>query len=107
MIICSNSYVLFRNSQYRVRIIFTEAFLKRINFSMSDECAQLLKSVCALKGINQGEWIYECVRADFHKRAFEDKQIQQIVLAGTYQPGSNAYSLKKSIQEANKPCLDI
>jgi len=46
-----------------------------------------------------GEWIYACVHEDFVKRAFEDQQVQQVVLAGTYQPGSNAYSLKESIQE--------
>jgi len=68
---------------------------------MPDECHALLKSVLALKGKNMGEWIYQCVREDFVKRAFEDQQVQQIVLAGTYQPGSNAYSLKESIQEAN------
>tara|TARA_B100000073_G_C23671881_1_gene548974 strand:+ start:838 stop:1053 length:216 start_codon:yes stop_codon:yes gene_type:complete len=67
---------------------------------MSDECAQLLKTVCALKGKNMGEWIYECVREDFHKRAFEDQQIQQIVLAGTYPHGTKAYSLKEEILEA-------
>tara|TARA_B100000902_G_scaffold398370_1_gene464899 strand:- start:966 stop:1247 length:282 start_codon:yes stop_codon:yes gene_type:complete len=76
-------------------------FLKRINFSMADECHALLKSVCALKGINMGEHIYACVREDFVKRAFEDQQVQQMVLAGTYQPGSNAYSLKEAILEAN------
>jgi len=79
-------------------------FLKRINFSMADECHALLKSVCALKGQNMGEWIYQCVREDFVKRAFEDPQVQQMVLAGTYQPGSKAYSLKEAILEANKPC---
>tara|TARA_B100001059_G_C17714033_1_gene517022 strand:- start:383 stop:607 length:225 start_codon:yes stop_codon:yes gene_type:complete len=68
---------------------------------MPDECHALLKSVLALKGKNMGEWIYQCVREDFVKRAFEDQQIQQIVLAGTYQPGSKAYSLKEAIQEAN------
>ena len=73
---------------------------------MADECHALLKSVCALKGKNMGEWIYQCVREDFVKRAFEDQQVQQIVLAGTYQPGSKAYSLKESIQEANKACSD-
>lgn len=64
---------------------------------MADECAQLLKSVCALKGKNMGEWIYQCVREDFVKRAYEDPQVQQLVLSGTYQPGSKAYSLKESI----------
>ena len=64
---------------------------------MADECAQLLKSVCALKGIKQGEWIYKCVAEHFTKLAFEDQQVQQLVLAGTYQPGSKAYSLKESI----------
>tara|TARA_R100001443_G_scaffold21232_6_gene33532 strand:+ start:1530 stop:1778 length:249 start_codon:yes stop_codon:yes gene_type:complete len=68
---------------------------------MHEECAQLLKSVCALKGINMGEWIYQCVREDFVKRAYEDPLVQQMVLAGTYQPGSKAYSLKEAIQEAN------
>ena len=67
---------------------------------MADECAQLLKSVCALKGINQSEWIYQCVREDFVKRAFEDPQVQQLVLTGTYQPGSKAYRLKESILES-------
>ena len=69
---------------------------------MADECAQLLKSVCALKGINQSEWVYQCVREDFVKRAFEDQQVQQIVLAGTYQPGSNAYRLKEQILKEQK-----
>ena len=64
---------------------------------MADECAQLLKSVCALKGVNQGEWVYMCVEEHFAKLAFEDQQVQQLVLAGTYQPGSKAYSLKESI----------
>ncbi len=67
---------------------------------MADECHALLKSVCALKGKNMGEWIYQCVHEDFVKRAFEDKQVQQIVLAGTYQLGSKAYSLKESILKA-------
>jgi len=80
--------------------------LKRINFSMADECHALLKSVCALKGVNMGEHIYACVREDFVKRAFEDHQVQQIVLAGTYQPGSKAYSLKEAIQEANSKHVD-
>ena len=71
---------------------------------MHDQCAQLLKSACALKGINMNDWIHQVVCEDFHKRAFEDQQIQQMVLAGTYQPGSQAYSLKKSIQEANATC---
>jgi hypothetical protein len=73
---------------------------------MADECHALLKSVCALKGENMGEWIYQCVREDFVKRALEDQQVQQIVLAGTYQPGSKAYSLKEAIQEANSQHLN-
>ena len=73
--------------------------MKRISFNMADECAQLLKSVCALKGINQGEWIYMCVAEHFTKLAFEDQQVQQLVLNGTYQPGSKAYSLKERIME--------
>ena len=85
-------------------ILLVGLFLKRINFTMQDECHALLKSVCALKGINMGEWIYACVREDFVKRAFEDHQVQQMVLAGTYQPGSKAYSLKESIQEVNNRC---
>ena len=66
---------------------------------MADECAQLLKSVCALKGINQNDWIYRCVSEHFTKLAFEDPQIQQLVLSGTYPPGSKAYSLKERILE--------
>jgi hypothetical protein len=66
---------------------------------MADECAQLLKSVCALKGINQNDWIYMCVSEHFTKLAFEDPQIQQLVLSGTYPPGSKAYSLKERILE--------
>ena len=66
---------------------------------MHDECAQLLKSVCALKGVNQGEWIYMCVEQHFTKLAYEDPQVQQLVLSGTYQPGSKAYALKEAIQE--------
>tara|TARA_B100001057_G_C22574024_1_gene842306 strand:- start:73 stop:297 length:225 start_codon:yes stop_codon:yes gene_type:complete len=73
---------------------------------MPDQCHSLLKSVCALKGKNMGDYVYECVRADFNKQALEDKQVQQIVLAGTYQPGSNAYSLKESIEEANSQHFD-
>jgi|TARA_Y100000289_G_C3822213_1_gene99281 hypothetical protein len=73
---------------------------------MADECAQLLKSVCALKGVNQGEWIYMCVAERFTKLAYEDPQVQQLVLSGTYQPGSKAYSLKESILEANRACSD-
>tara|TARA_R100001463_G_scaffold92310_1_gene147064 strand:- start:457 stop:669 length:213 start_codon:yes stop_codon:yes gene_type:complete len=64
---------------------------------MPDECHAILKSVCALKGKNMGDYIYNCVHEVFAKRALEDHQIQQIVLAGTYQPGSNAYHLKESI----------
>ena len=64
---------------------------------MADECHAMLKSDCALRGINMGEHIYECVRADFVKRAFEDQQLQQMVLAGTYQPGSYAYHLQEQI----------
>ena len=66
---------------------------------MPDECHAILKSVCALKGINMGEYIYECVRTDFNKRFYEDHQIQQLVIAGTYEPGSNAYRLKESISK--------
>ena len=73
------------------------AFLKRINFGMPDECHAILKSVCALKGINMNDYIYDCVHEVFVKRALEDHQIQQIVLAGTYQPGTNAYHLKELI----------
>lgn len=80
--------------------------MKRVNFSIPDQCHTLLKSVCALRGVNMGEYVYECVRADFNKQAFEDKQVQQIVLAGTYQPGSNAYRLKESIEEANSQSFD-
>ena len=68
---------------------------------MHDECHALLKSVCALKGVNMQDWIYQCVHEDFLKRALEDQQVQQMVLAGTYQPGSQAYSLKEAILEAN------
>ena len=80
--------------------------MKRVSFNMADECAQLLKSACALKGVNQGEWIYMCVAEHFTKLALEDPQIQQLVLTGTYQPGSRAYSLKESILEANTACSD-
>lgn len=73
--------------------------LKRVNFNMPEECHALLKSVCALKGINMGEHIYECVVADFNKRFYEDKQVQQMVVAGTHRPGSNAYRLKESIKD--------
>ena len=73
---------------------------------MADECAQLLKSVCALKGISQNDWIYMCVAEHFTKLAYEDPQVQQLVLSGTYQPGSKAYSLKESILEANATCSD-
>ena len=69
---------------------------------MPDECHALLKSVCALKGVNMQEHIYGCVHEDFVKRAYEDNQVRQIVLAGTYQPGTNAYRLKESIQEGNQ-----
>jgi len=74
--------------------------MKRISFNMGDDYAQLLKSVCALKGINQNEWIYMCVAEHFTKLAFEDQQVQQLVLSGTYPPGSKAYSLKESILES-------
>ena len=73
--------------------------MKRVNFNMPEECHALLKSVCALKSLNMGEYIYKCVHADFTKQAFEDNQVQQLVLAGTYQPGTNAYRLKESIQD--------
>ena len=53
-----------------------------------------------------GEHIYACVREDFVKRVFEDQQIQQMVLAGTYPPGSKAYSLKEAILEANSKHVD-
>jgi len=71
--------------------------LKRVNFNMPEECHALLKSVCALKGKNMGEYIYECVIADFNKQFYEDKQVQQLVLAGTYPPGTKAYHLQESI----------
>ena len=69
---------------------------------MPDECAQLLKSVCALKGINQGEWIEKCVREHFTKLALEDKQVQQIVLSCTYPKGTPSYALKELILESTK-----
>ena len=74
--------------------------MKRVNFNMPDECHALIKSVCALKSKNMGEYIYECVVADFNKRFYEDKQVQQLVIAGTHQPGTNAYRLKESIKDS-------
>ena len=74
--------------------------MKRVNFNMPEECHALLKSVLALKGKNMGEYIYECVVADFNKRFYEDKQVQQLVIAGTHQPGTNAYRLKESIKDS-------
>ena len=85
-----------------VQINASGASLKRINFSMPESCHALLKSVCALKGINLQDHIYQCVAEDLHKRAFEDKQTQQIVLAGTFPSDSKAYALQERIKEELK-----
>ena len=69
--------------------------MRRINFNMSDECASLLKGVCALKKTTISSYVHQMIRKDFRRMVFEDAQIRQMFLAGDYPPGSNAALLKE------------
>ena len=76
---------------------------KRMNFNMDEECAQVLKAVAALKGITISEHINNCLMDYFCKAIYEDIQIQQMFLNGTYNEHGKAYALqaelKKSLDE--------
>ena len=74
---------------------------------MNDECHALLKGVAALKGKPLGEYCYEIITEEFYKLVREDKQVQSMFLAGTYEEGGAAYRLKELLTEelnsANDP----
>ena len=76
---------------------------KRVNFNMDAECHQILKAVCALKGITVSEHLNNCLYEWFSKAVYEDNQIQQLFIAGEYHEHGNAYALqaelKKSLDE--------
>jgi chromosomal replication initiation ATPase DnaA len=72
---------------------------KRINFNMASECHALLKSFCAIKDISVSEYCYELIAADFAKNVREDPQIRQLLLNGSYPPGSKADKLQKEIKQ--------
>lgn len=66
---------------------------------MNEECASLLKSVCALKGVSVSEHVYQCVFENFSKLVYEDNQVQQMFLAGDYREGGPASILKQNLIE--------
>ena len=66
---------------------------------MHSECAALLKSVCALKGISVSDYCYQIIRADFEKQVFEDPRIRELFLSGSYSKGSNAQALKERVEK--------
>ena len=70
---------------------------KRVNFNMDTECHQILKALCALKGITISEHINNCLYEWFRKAVYEDNQIQQMFLAGKYHNHGNAYALKEKL----------
>ena len=73
--------------------------MKRVNFNMNEECHALLKGVSALKGKPLGEYCYEIISEEFYRLVREDKQVQSMFLAGTYQEGGSAYRLKELVTE--------
>tara|TARA_A100001035_G_scaffold261665_1_gene240823 strand:- start:1042 stop:1305 length:264 start_codon:yes stop_codon:yes gene_type:complete len=73
--------------------------VKRVNFNMNAECHALLKGVSALKGKTLSEYVYEIITEEFYKLVREDKQVQSMFLAGTYQEGGSAYRLKELLIE--------
>ena len=79
-------------------ILSLEAFLKRINFSLEQDCHSLLRSACALKGITLNDYIYNCVNEVFHKDILKDNQLQQLLLAGEYPKGSRSYDLQQRVK---------
>ena len=68
--------------------------VKRVNFNISDECHNLLKSVCALKGLTVSDYVYNIIAFEFKKLVYTDPQIRQMFLAGEYPAGSRADLLK-------------
>ena len=73
--------------------------LKRVNFNMNSECHALLKSVCALKGVSVSDHCYRLIAADFKKDVYENKQVRNLFMRGTYKKGTNAWKLKEVVQE--------
>ena len=71
---------------------------KRISFTMESECAALLKSICALKGISVSDHCYQLIRQDFQDDVRNNDQIRDLFLRGEYRPGSNAQALKEEVQ---------
>ena len=70
---------------------------KRVNFNMDTECHQILKAVCALKGITISEHINNCMYEWFSKAVYEDNQIQQMFIAGEYHDNGEAYALRAQL----------
>ena len=64
---------------------------------MNEECASLLKSVCALKGQSVSDHVYQCVAENFRELVYEDNQVQQMFLAGDYKAGEAASMLKQQL----------
>ena len=72
---------------------------KRISFTMDEQCAALLKSICALKGVSVSDYCYQLIREDFIKDVYEDGRIRELFMRGTYRPGSNAQALQEQVQQ--------
>ena len=64
---------------------------------MDSQCAALLKSICALKGISVSDHCYQLVRQDFQKDVWTDEQIRDLFMKGEYTPGSNAQLFKEEV----------
>ena len=73
--------------------------MKRVNFNMDAECHALLKGVCALKGVTLSAYVYKVLYENFLRTVREDKQVQTMFLAGTYEEGGAAYRLKELLTE--------
>ena len=72
---------------------------KRISFTMDKQCAALLKSCCALKGVSINDYCYQLIRKDFIKDVYEDEAIRALFMRGTYRPGSKAQVLQEQVQQ--------
>ena len=66
---------------------------------MDAQCAALLKSVCALKGISVSDYCYQLVREAFQKEVWNNEPIRDLFLSGTYSQGSQAQEFKEQVQQ--------
>ena len=64
---------------------------------MSVEDHNLLKSVCAIKGIGIGDYCNNLHYRELERLVREDSQIRQMFLAGVYPRGSKASALQEII----------